>query len=303
VSDAVRKSGLDLAPTVWASVMGDGDSPAQPWDGWTLLSKGRLGEVGAVLRFIAYSRVSAQKHLQPFSAVVACPEQVPLRIVAGEYWQHRASLDIEYPLDGTVPIQAGNVAATLVGSAAGMAEGYPYSATYRLDLPKATTFRVHVGSVAATGGSLKISVDGAAAASQKWAGGAGSPDPSELDVPLTAGKHEFLIESLGPDWIGIPAIDTGLKVPVLALIGRRNDRFIEAWIWNRARVYEPDAGAPVSGTLLLPDVPAGTWKVTWWDSVKGVASAPTSVKHAGGLLRLRTPPVTRHVAVVLDRMP
>ena len=299
--DDVKKSGLDIVPPVWASIMGQGDGAAEPWDGWRLLEQKRLGELGAVFRFIVHSKVTAQRGLQPFSAVVQCADQVPLGIAAGEYWQHRAPVDMDYPVDGTEPIGAGNVAATLVGTAASIAEGFPYRATYRFDLPRETTMRVHLDSVAQAGGGLRVSVDDKFVASHEWPGVPAVPDPSELAVHVGAGRHTLLLEDPGPDWIGVSSIDLGLQEPALALIGRRNDRFIEAWIWHRSNLYSLNPSAPATGTVLLEDVPAGSWKVTWWDTVKGAPYESTTVQHPGGLLKLPTPPISRHAAVVLTR--
>ena len=61
-------------------------------------------------------------------------------------------------------------------------------------------------------------------------------------------------------------------------------------------IDHPDAGTP-----LLKDVPAGIWHVTWWDTLKGIPAAPVTIAHPGGLLRLPTPPIDRHAAVVLTR--
>jgi Cellulase (glycosyl hydrolase family 5)/Domain of unknown function (DUF5060) len=301
--DDVKASGLDIVPPVWASVMGQGDVAAQPWNGWRLLEQNRLGELGAVFRFVAGSHVSAQRFLKPFSAVVQCAEQVPMRIAAGEVWQHRAALDIDYPVDGTEPIDAGNVASTLVGSSASIAEGYPYRAGYHLNLPAPTAARVRVDSVAPKGGSLTVSVDDKVVASHQWAGAPATPDPAALEFQIEAGRHTLVLEDTGPDWIGVSGIDLGLEIPVLALIGRRNDSFIEAWVWHRTNVYAVNPGAPLAGTIILDDVPAGSWKVTWWDTLKGVPSESQTLQHPGGVLRLPTPPISRHAAVVLTKSP
>ena len=299
----VMNAGLNLVPPVWASIMGQGDIAAQPWDGWSLLAQGRLGEIGAVYRFLALNGVAAQRGLRPFSAVVDCPGRVPLRIVAGEYWQHRAPLDVEYPLDGREPIEAADVASTIVGKPASVAEGFPERATYRLDLPRRTTMRVRVNSVAPAGGGLRVSVDGTVVATHRWDGGEKAPDPGVLEFPVGAGRHTLLLDDPGPDWVGISEIDTGLKAPALALIGRRNDRFIMAWVWSRPNLYSLNPSAPVAGAAVLEDVPAGSWKVTWWDAVKGVPSEAIVVRHAGGTLRLRTPPISRYAAVALALAP
>ncbi len=303
VSDEVKKAGLNLIPPVWASIMGQGTMAAQPWNGWQILEQGRLNELGAVFRFVAVTRMAQQPGLQPFTAVVDCAEKAPLRIAAGEFWQRRDPADIDYPLDGSEPLGAADVPATLVGSDSGRADGFADHVTYRLDVPAATTVRVLVDSTAAGGGGLEAELDGAGVASHQWAAGAGAPSPAEVDFKLPAGKHTLLLHNPGPDWIGIPAVEIGIRVPALALVGRRNDHYIAAWIWHRTNLYALEPTAPVSGTVLLGDVPAGTWKVTWWDTEKGVPGEPKVVSHPGGTLRLQTPPILRHAAVALARAP
>jgi hypothetical protein len=297
------KAGLDLVPPVWASIMGQGDLAAQPWDGWNVLGTNRLGELGSVIRFLAVNGVAAQRGLGPFSCVVECAARVPLKIVAGEVWQRRAPLETEYPLDGREPIEAAEVAATLVGNRASVADGYPDRATYRLDMPRDTTMRVRVDSRAEAGGGLRVSLDGSIVAAHRWAGGTAPMDPVVLEFPVAKGRRTLLLEDPGPDWIGIAEIDTGLDQPALALIGRRNERFIEAWIWNRAGLYALGQPKPVAGTAAIDNVAAGTWKVTWWDAARGAPSGTLVVKHPGGTLRLETPPIGRYAAVALSLVP
>jgi hypothetical protein len=301
VTDAVKKSGLNIVPTVWASIMGQGTMAAQPWDGWQILAQNRLDEVGAVFRFQAINRVALQTDMKAFSSVVECRERVPIRIAAGQFWQHRAAPDFEYPLDGREPIGAADVPATLVGSAAGRAEGFPGQATYHLNLPTSTRMLIRVYSMAEAGAGLRVSIDGKVVGSHQWEAGKGPPIPATLNFAVNAGSHVLLLENPGPDWIGVTAIDVGLDEPALALIGRRNDHFIEAWLWNRPNLYNATPYPAVGGLVDLDDVPAGSWKVTWWDSERGVPGESKMVVHPGGTLRLETPLILRHAAVVLTR--
>lgn len=303
VTDVVKKSGLDIVPTVWASVMGQGEMAAQPWNGWQVLEQGRQDELGAVFRFQAINRVAAQSDLKPFSCVVECAERYPMRIVAGQFWQRRAAPDFDYPVNGAEPIDAANVPSTLSGSAAGHADGYPGQATYHLALPHAARMVAHVYSVADAGGGLSASVDGAVVATRQWPGGKAAPDRPDVEFQVPAGNHVLVLSNPGPDWVGISAVDLGTDIPALALVGRRNDHFIEAWVWNRPNLYLVSTYPPVAGMADIDDVPAGTWKVTWWDTLKGVPSGSKVVVHPGGMLRLETPPIVRHAAVVLTRAP
>jgi hypothetical protein len=303
VTDAVKKAGLNLVPPVWASIMGEGLMAAQPWNGWQILDQGLQNELGAVFRFQAINRVAAEKDMKPFSAVVECHERVPLRMVAGQFWQRRPVPDFEFPVDGREPVEAANVPSILVGTAASRADGYPGQATYHLNLPRAATMLAHVYSMSVAGGALKVSIDGGVVATQAWSGGKGDPDPATLAFKVPAGRHVLLIENPGPDWIGISGIDLGMDTSALGLIGRRNDRFIEAWVWNRPNLYLATPYPPVSGVVDLEDVPAGTWKVTWWDTQKGVAAESKVVVHRGGTLQLETPGILRHAALALTRAP
>ncbi len=296
----VKKAGLNLVPPVWASIMGQGDLPCQPWDGWHLMEQNRLNELGGVLRFLAINRVNLQTGLQPFSVPVECQERVPLAIVAGQVWQRRAAPDFTYPLDGSVPLEAADVPSVLVSPDESLAKGFPSHATYRFDFPAPTTLRIRVGSIGAGVSGLRVSVDGRIEATQRWPGGA-PPSPSEFRIPVPAGRHTLLIEGPGPEWVEVPEIDLGMETSALALIGRRNDRFIEAWIWHRKNLYALNPSAPVAGTVILDDVPAGSWKVTWWDTATGQPLPAQVVDHHGGVLRLATPPVSRSLAVALRR--
>jgi hypothetical protein len=303
LSAAEKDAGTGTVPPVWASVMGEGSFAAAPWDGRKLLDQGRLGELGAVHRFMVRSRLAEQKGLSAFSAPVACTTQVPLRIPACQYWQRRPGPDISFPSDGTDPIEESAVTYALVGDAAGKSDGFPDRATYHLDLPDPGAVTIHVGAVGRAGGALDVLVDGASVGRHAWAGGTPAPVPPEFAVNVPEGTHALSLVSTGPEWVGVTDIDLGRRTPVLAAIGRRNDHFIAAWVYHRSNLYSVSPGAPESGTLDLGETPKGTWKVTWWDTQKGLAGATRDVAHPGGSLRIPTPSVLRHAAVVLVRVP
>jgi hypothetical protein len=303
VPDEAKKAGTDIVPPIWASVMGQGTLAAEPWHGWEILDQHRESEVGAVFRFLALNRVASQPGLVPFSAVVETRDRIPLRILAGQFWQRRAAPDIYYPLNGAEVTGAADIPSTLVGSAGSRSDGFPDAESYVLDVPRAVTMTAHVDSSAPAGGTLEASVDGVVVATHAWT----AADPvrlsSSLAIPVPAGHHGLTLRDTGPDWLGVSGIDTGLVEPVLGLIGRRSDHFIEAWVWNRRGLYDLAPPVPISGTVNLEGVPAGSWRVTWWDTLKGAPMDPSVLTHPGGTLKLQTPPIARHAAVVLVRLP
>ena len=297
-SDEVKKSGVAIIPAVWASVMGHGTLPAQPWDGWKLVEQNRLAELGAVNRFITASQFPLQHGLQPFSAVVETVGRVPLRLVAAQVWQRRPAAEIAYPLDGRVPVGAADVPLIYVGNERGLADGFPGRVTYHLDFPRVATVRARVTETGRKGGALRLRVDGQAGVMARSMGPA---LPAELVLDVSAGPHTLVVENPADGWVALPELDLGLDTSELAAIGQRNDTFVALWLWRRAQLYALAPPPPVAGTLVLDAVPAGTWHVTWWDTTTGQPAAPVTLDHPGGALRLPVPPISRHAAVVLTR--
>lgn len=303
VPAAAKEAGLTLVPPAWAALMGQGLMPAQPWEGARLLARGLAGELGAVHRFATRGGLLAHREAKPFSAVVETDARVPLRIAAGQIWQRRAAPELVVPTDGREEPGFADIPGVLVGSKASLDDGFPGRATYHFDLPRASTLRVHVKGIGAGGSSLRVSLDGRTVVEKSWPAGAAGW-PAAFPFEAAAGRHTLVVENPGgPDWIEVPAIDLGLDIPALAAIGRRDDAFVALWLWRRDALYAVEAPPPVAGTLCLEDVPAGTWAITWWDTTVGQPGEPVSVKHPGGTLRVATPPVARHTAVVLTRQP
>lgn len=225
---------------------------------------------------------------------------MPHVVVAAQVWQRRPAPTIAVPADGRETLAAADVPRQLVFDAARRAEGFPDRATFQLDFPEATTVRARVGAVGAPGGALRFTVDDHVVAEPSWA--ADAAFPAEVAFPVPAGPRTLVVANVaGPDWVQLDQLDFGRDTSALAAIGRRDDAFLALWVWRRDGVFAVEAPAPATGTLVLDDVPAGTWQVTWWDTLAGTPAAPVAVEHGGGPLRLPTPPIARHAAVVLTR--
>lgn len=302
IPDRDKKSGAAIVPPVWASLMGRGSHPAQVWLGWDLLEQQRLGELGAVARFLSATRLGERPDLREFSAIVECATRVPLVIPAGQVWQRRAAPELELPLDGREIPEIADVPRNLAFKPASLAEGMPRRATYHLNFPRATTLRARVSAVGPPGGSLRLTVDGAVAAEQSWR--EGDRFPAEVEIPVTAGRHTLVVENAsGPHWVQVDQIDLGLDTSVLAAIGRRNRDFIAVWVRHREGVLATAPPAAARGTVLLDDVPAGNWQATWWNTLAGTPGTAETLRHPGGTLRVSTPAIDRHAALVLEKLP
>jgi hypothetical protein len=65
-------------------------------------------------------------------------------------------------------------------------------------------------------------------------------------------------------------------------------------------VYRKNGAAPVAGRIVIDALPAGRWRVIWWDLDKGEPLPAAEFAHVGGAFRLPTPSVARHAAVTLE---
>lgn len=300
--DAVRKSGLAEPPVVWASLMGTGDLPAQLWEGAKLIETGRLAEIGAVHRFVALSGWARHRELQPFSARVESGTQTALKLVGTQRWQRRPAKEFTLPLDGREPVELGDWPVVFVTPKSDANDGFPSRGMFHATFPRDTTLHLTISGVAEKGGALRVTVDGRPAAEGAWRHS--DTFPATFAVPFKAGSHAIALENTGAaDWVHVAEIDLDATVPALAALGRRNDRFIALWLRHRTNLFSLTPTAPATGTLAIDDVPAGTWSATWWDTAKGSPTPATKIEHPGGPLRLPTPPILRHAAVVLTRQP
>jgi hypothetical protein len=308
-----KPAGSALTPMVWASLMGPGPNPAQSWQGEDFIRLGRVGELGAVARFLRETGLATRRRLAPFSPAVESTETIPLQVISGYDWAKYRPHEATVPLDGSDSLAANHVPGILVGAPKSVAEGYLREFTLRLDLPRATTATLAFADAGARGASVAVLIDGREVATHRWPRLPGAPDegppppgtparPATIRVTLEAGRHSITLRNDGgEDWIRLGMIDLGLATPMIAAAGKRGADFIAAWAWHRRDVHAIAPNAPATATLLLPDVPVGAWTITWWDTDRGLPGAPTTIDHPGGTLRLATPPIARHAAVVLER--
>ncbi len=299
---------VELPPIAWASVMGEGRYPAQVWDGWRILTRNRVDELGALARFLKATRVVDQDGLQPFSAVVTGAPLVPFTIEPGETWKKRGAVELTVPMDGRQVPELALMPRIVVGSPRSMKEGFTGRVTLHVNYPRAGMARLRVGDGGAGSAAARVQVDGATVGQERWPAirkgptGSAAARPKDIPFAVSAGSHVIIIDNPGgEDWIDLAGLDLGLETPALATEGRRGERFIDLWVWQRDGVYAMKTPPAISGTVVLDAVPAGSWQVTWWDTEKGTPGETRRVEHRGGTLELATPPIARHAAVVLTR--
>ncbi len=309
VSERVKKSGLLIVPPVWSGLMGDARYAAQPWLGAELIAAKRLGELGAVARFVAAMNAKPRGPLVSFSPAIESAHRQPLVLTPGQHWQRRPAAVIHVPTDGRYSSDAAELPHFIVGATESVADGFPPKVTLRIDVPRDVTARLVLADGGVKGAAARVSVDGRIVAEQRWEplalppGEKAAKRPREIVLTLTAGAREIVLENTGGlDWVEFGSLDFGLTVPLVAAVGKRTDDFAALWLWRHDGVFAEKAPAPVKdAALTLDDMAAGTWRITWWDSLKGIPAATQTLAHPGGVLRLAVPPISRHAALILER--
>ncbi len=311
VSDRLKKSGQLIVPPVWAGLMGDARYAAQPWLGADLIATKRLGELGAVAKFssVMYSNGRDRDMLTGFSPRIETASHRRLVLTPGQHWQRRAIAMIQVPTDGRYSADVAELPHFLVGAPESVADGFSPKVSFRVELANAVSARLVIADGGVKGAVVQVRVDGRVVAEERWepiepvARGKAAKRPREIALQLMAGTREIVIENTGGlDWIEFGSLDLGVTAPVVAAVGKRTEDFLALWVWRQDGVFAEQMPPTVrDGVLIVDDVAAGEWRVTWWDSIKGVPSTAESVVHAGGALRISIPPIARHAALVLER--
>lgn len=289
---------------LWAGAMGEGTMPAQLWYATAYMRNCYLPEYATFARFFRAYGLDRRTDLAAFTTVIETAEQVPLRILPAQHWHKAPDSTIAPALDGSEPADLARVPRTFVSANPEHGQPYPGRLTLRLDYPRAATARVHITAVGGRGSDLRLLLDGAVVGKRSWPASADQSAHTEgvdFAFPVAAGAHTLVLENPnGPDWFELGSIDTGLTCSPLAVVGRRAADRVVLWLWHREGIYTKTGVAPISGQVVLPDLPAGKWRVTWWDLAKGEPQPITEIVHAGGTLRLPTPPISRHAAASVE---
>ena len=300
-------SGAPIISSMWSSIMGDSEYAAQPWYPERLLNPQRLENLSALSRFITANRLASRANLVAFQPALESDSKVSLVVPAGQWWNRRPAGFVQIPSDGRISPAITSVPRAFPGSPDSVADGYTNRAVIRAFFPKLSTAKLRLNDVGGYGAKLSLSVDGQQIISTTW-GECMKGQPSRPQQPavysfvVQPGQHEIIVENPGgPDWFDFHSLDLGIDAPALAAAGRRSTDFVMLWVWHRKGLFE--AADAAIGKILIDELPAGTWNVTWWDTIHGKAGPVTRLIHAGGALQLPTPPIAKDAAVALEKQP
>lgn len=300
---AMLNSGEPIISSLWSSLMGESEYPAQPWYPERLLNKERLQNLAGIAHFIAENKLSTRSNLKAFQPAILSDSTVNLVVPAGHWWTRRPIAQINIPTDGSISPEICEIPRAFVGSPDSTVDGFPNRAVIRAHFPERTTAKLRLNDVGGYGAKLNVCIDGQTIISATWAEcmkglGDRPQQTATFNFVVQEGVHEIAIENPGgPDWFDFHSLDLGIKTPALAAVGKRSNDFVMLWVWHRTGLFAPEAAAKAQ--IQIDALPAGTWSLRWWDTRTGEASPEELITHKGGQFLLSTPTIQKDRAVTL----
>jgi hypothetical protein len=192
--------------------------------------------------------------------------------------------------DGTID-GIGEMPGYLQGN--GHREMFP-EAEFPITVERPCVFRIQVKQASKAGAELAVSVDGAVVQRRSWSvSGTDRSLDETVDVALEPGRHVVRLRNTGPDWLVIGRIQVDPFGSALRALGRTNGT--QGLVWVTRTV---SGERPVNGTLVVPDVRPGRYRVCFWDIDKGVPGPVVDwLVRSGVPARVPLPPVATQMAL------
>lgn len=303
-----QEKGHTLHQALWASLVSQAGGAAQYWYWDNVEPNNLFFHYSAAQAFVEASGLPNQRGMKAIDVVAQTPDRGPLRFGPGLGWEKSQTTEF-------TALPTGKVAG--LGGMSGYLQGdnnramFP-AATLNVEFPTAGTFAVRLDEAAKDGAALAISVDGklqttltidAAPEPQQPAEGPRREREnvrlsSTIEVPVAAGSHVIRLENTGKDWVHLREFALTPYAYELAALGKANDELAVIWVYRR----EPGEGT-IAGTLSVPGLRDGDYRVAWWDTTKGQVVGETAATVSGGAaLPLATPPISHDIAAWIQRV-
>lgn len=317
-TEAQKSSGEALIPLIWPSLFaGKGAFPGQTWSWEKLLGTPRLGEMRGISAYIAAARLPERNlKMVAFTPEIRCDGTVPRIVSAGHSWALTEATSVSIPDDGREDVSLADIPRYYTADprflALGLRRIFDIKFTKTTGADKAVV--LELTDLGYEGGSMRILIDGSSAHEIAWDKRPASQVllPQRISLFVPEGRHTLTLENTGDPSTGrvgtfrLGTLDLTGTQPALAACGMRtaDSQTVLIYVWNRSNVFSEDKGrsSEVSGEVLVENLREGPWRATWWNMSEGGAASIDSLSHGGGTLRLRTPRVGRHAAVILEKL-
>jgi hypothetical protein len=288
--DAERPNGATLQRGLWASLMSRSAGAAQYWFWDVVEAKGLLPQFSAARQFVLRSGLLNERDMKPLEIAAETQDLGPLTFAPGRTTPPARATEYTLRRDGSVAGLPGF--ATFPSS--GPKRDFP-QVTLRVDYPADGTFSVRVNEKTLHGARIEVSLDGRPAAALDLAPTA-RPSDKTLAFPVPAGAHSILLKNAGKDWARVREFTLTPYAPELGVFAKGNGSLTVLWAYNRV----PEGG-PVSGSLRVPGLAAGAYRVVWMDTDTGKTISEETLTGKNSSLTLHTRPIARDAAAWIRR--
>jgi hypothetical protein len=169
-----------------------------------------------------------------------------------------------------------------------------------------TDTRLQVCVPAASHSVVRIDVDGQTALRDDRFNVPFRAFDAQLSVPLRAGAHEVTLHNDGADWarlgrILLQAYRDTQQAPDLQVCGLSNDVEAVLWLHHRLNEWAYEAAgveaAPLApAQLTLKGLPAGRYRLEWWDTYDGTVHPGPELSGTDAGLTIPVPSLTTDTA-------
>ncbi len=274
--DLNADDGRFLHPVLWSSLMSASSGAAQYWTWDNIHRRDLYGHWKAASEFLkASGYLTARPGMRPVAATVTTPQSGSVSFGPGGGWGEAKRTAFTIPRSGTIE-GLGDMPSFLQGNAhRAMFPG----ATFTVDYAQPGTFAVAVRQISKAGAHLKIAVDGAVVAERDFpAAAADTPVNAVVEAKVPAGRHTIRVENSGADWLVVERFTLAPYGPTLRALAKAGTDGALLWIYRTTPLDAARSGATQnadSGTVAIPGLLPGRYRVTWWDTRAGRVLPPS----------------------------
>ncbi|NDJ87257.1 MAG: DUF5060 domain-containing protein [Chloroflexi bacterium] len=304
--------GIHIRKTIWATALSGAAGSAMPtwWD--TYIAPQDLFSLYAPLALftdgVPWNTANLQM-VEPILTTDAAVEYAPLRIEDfSRQFRVAPGPEISYRItsDGAYP-PTSRMSSYLYGTEYNTRDRQPQSLV--LTPPVDTTLTIGIRSVStAADAQLIVSIDEVNVATLDLSSGT---EGTNFTIPITAGTHKLGLDNQGADWLQLEYLEIAqYRAPLRAMaLADRDQGLALVWVQHRDYTWENiQSGvdiAPLNYRLSLDDMPAGEYRVEFWDTTSGAVIGEEVLLVSGeaerGQLQVDLLPITDQLALRIFR--
>lgn len=292
-------NGIHIRNTIWSSALSGAAGSGMTWWWDTYIAPQNLYPIYTPL--VRFSEGLDWQHLEVVAPALIAenPEAAyePIRIDDFNRSSNYISPpDSIYTLtsDGTTPLSS-QLSSRIYGSRTNVLGNRPQ--TFILTAPIDTVLTIAVDSDNAI---LQITLDNQIYTTLEVS------SSTAINVPISAGEHRLVLDNLGEGWVEFDYLEirdylSPLRVRALA---DHTQGVVTAWIEHRAYTWQnADADiTPETYQLLIPNMPAGVYRIEFWDTFTGNVLGQEMTTTTNGDLLIPLLPINTQLAIRVFRV-